>query len=175
MGSLRSFEIYKYFCAPQMGTRHVSFMPCHRARGPPPWWWSLSWSSTLLRPPTRRRPSARSPLASSLPSELEQSSAVLTVLSYTRREGVLQMLLWSEGSPRPTYEGELHSEIFMTSGPHPQQCAPPDHLQSRCWVMQTSINCTKCTINSLVHSICTKNKPSTYLTGHHRSAGIFRH
>jgi hypothetical protein len=37
--------------------------------------------------------SALSSCVESLPPELEQSSAVLTVLSYTRREGVLQMLL----------------------------------------------------------------------------------
>jgi hypothetical protein len=62
--SLQSFEIYKHFCAPQMGTRHVSFMPRHRAREPPTWWWSPPWSSTIMRPLTRIRPSAHSPLAS---------------------------------------------------------------------------------------------------------------
>jgi hypothetical protein len=58
------------------------------------------------------------------PPELEQSSTALTIPSYTRCESVLQMLLWSEGSPRPMYEGDLRSESSVTFGPHPQQLLP---------------------------------------------------
>jgi hypothetical protein len=88
MGSLRSSEIYKYFCTTQMGMWHMHFMLCHRVRGSPPWWWSPLWSAATLRPPMQERPSAHSTLASRVPclNKTQRCAVDVIVKRWFRRD-----------------------------------------------------------------------------------------
>jgi hypothetical protein len=96
MGSLRSFEIYKYFCAPQIGMRHVSSVPGHLVLG----LWRVD--DPRCQPSSSREHLCRSP-----PPGTSQGSAPLLVHPCKRCLGVLRMLSRMKSHQKSMHEGEL--------------------------------------------------------------------
>jgi hypothetical protein len=62
-GSLQSFVIYKYFCAPWMKIWHVSTVSWRWRWRPLARRWPSTWPFTVMRPSTKRWPSAQYPIA----------------------------------------------------------------------------------------------------------------